>query len=90
MSQVSKRLIDINMDGNKSTPETRNLVFGLRAPKLGDMMESYLGDLGQFAAKAKEKAFPVVGGVGQQSWNDVQDAIGGFYVIMYCMSGVSC
>jgi hypothetical protein len=35
MSQVSKRLIDINLDGNKSVPETRNLQFGLRAPKLG-------------------------------------------------------
>ena len=42
MSQIAKRLIEIKRDSNTLSPETEQLVFGLRIPKTTGV-ESYVG-----------------------------------------------
>lgn len=56
MSQIAKRLIEIKRDSNTLSPETEQLVFGLRIPKTTGV-ESYVGAI-QAKATAGWNSFP--------------------------------
>ena len=53
MSQIAKRLIEIKRDSNTLSPDTEELIFGLRVPK-----ETYLGGI-QAKATASWNALPL-------------------------------